>query len=238
MNIAIIGYGKMGKEIALIAKKRNHTIGLIIDKNNPEDLNSENLKNIDLAIEFSTPGTALTNYFSCFASNIPVVSGTTGWLSDFDQIEQKCLTESKSFFYASNFSLGVNLFFKLNEFLAQLMGGHKNYSINLQEIHHTEKLDSPSGTAISLANQILENSDTKTKWTNSNSTNVTDLIIESVRKPEVPGTHHVSYESGEDLLQLTHVAKSRQGFALGAVLAAEYLHGKVGLFNMNDLLKL
>ena len=236
MNIAIIGYGKMGKEIESIAIERNHNVKLVIDKHNYFDFSYENLKDIDVAIEFSTPDSAFDNYIKCFEANIPVVSGTTGWLDKIDIIKENCTKENNTFFYASNFSLGVNIVFELNKKLAEMMNGIVEYDVDIEEIHHTEKLDAPSGTAISLANDIIDNVDRKEKWVKEHYEKESDLVIKSLRKVKVPGTHTIKYDSDVDTITLEHRAKSRKGFALGAILAAEFIQSKKGFFTMKDML--
>lgn len=238
MNIALIGYGQMGKEIEKIARNRGHEISLIIDKDNHNDLNAENLTNIDVAIEFSRPESAVENYKMCFSNKVPVVSGTTGWLESLPEIISLCEVNKTGFFYASNFSLGVNLFFELNKKLAMLMNPFKEYSVRMNEIHHTRKLDAPSGTAITLAEGIILNIDHITNWKNSEDVAQGELPIISYREGEVPGTHEVIYDSEIDTLSIKHEAKNRKGFALGAVLAAEFLKGKIGFYGMNDLLQI
>ena len=238
MRIAIIGYGKMGKEIEKLAIERGHSIGLIIDKDDLIKLSSENLKNIDVAIEFTTPDSAYHNITICFSSNIPVVCGTTGWINKLSEVIQLCKNEGKTFFYASNYSLGVNILFKLNTFLARIIDNQPTYNVHIEETHHTQKLDAPSGTAITLAQGIIENIKRKTKLVNEDSKNENDLVINSFREGVVPGNHKIIYESTFDKIQIEHDAKGRQGLALGAILAAEYIYGKKGYFTMNDLLKL
>jgi 4-hydroxy-tetrahydrodipicolinate reductase len=238
MNIALIGYGQMGKEIEKIAQERGHEIVLIIDKDNHDDLNTENLKKVDVAIEFSRPESAVENYKTCFSNSVPVVSGTTGWLEALPEIISKCEANKTGFFYASNFSLGVNLFFELNKKLAELMNPFKEYSIRMNEIHHTRKLDAPSGTAITLAEGLILNVDHISTWKNSEKVNVGELPIISYREGDVPGTHEVIYNSEIDTISIKHEAKNRKGFALGAVLAAEFLKGKTGFYGMNDLLQI
>lgn len=238
MKIALIGYGKMGKTIEKIAKERGHSVVLIIDKNNQQDFTKENIQKAQVAIEFSTPDTALSNYIRCFQSDIPVVSGTTGWLEKKEEVENWCKEKAK-FFYASNFSLGVNLFFHINKYVANLMQAYDNYRCEVEEIHHIHKLDAPSGTAITIAEDILKNMPQLGKWENSTTTDLSVLPIESKREGDVPGIHTVSYTSSEDILTIKHEAKGREGFALGAVLAAEFLVDKShGWFSMNDLLNL
>jgi 4-hydroxy-tetrahydrodipicolinate reductase len=237
MNFAIIGYGRMGKEIERIAQERGHKIGLIIDISNQADLNQAKLENIDVAIEFTRPETALSNYNICFSAGVPVVSGTTGWLADMPEVEKKC-QHGAGFFYASNFSLGVNIFFELNRKLSELMAPYVEYDVAMEEIHHTNKLDAPSGTAITLAEGIIENLPRKDKWVLNNFASTGDLQITAKRLGTVPGTHTVTYDSAVDEIEISHRAKGRQGFALGAVLAAEFLAGRNGMFGMSDLLRL
>lgn len=237
MKIALIGYGKMGKEIEQIAISRGHKVELIIDQDNQNDLCAENLKNIDVAIEFTNPNSAFHNYTECFKANIPVVSGTTGWLDKMPEIEKFC-KEGKGFFYASNFSLGVNLFFELNKKLSRLMAPFKEYNVDMEEIHHTHKLDSPSGTAITLAEGIIENHPEKEKWIEATSMKKNEVSILAKRHGAVPGTHAVTWHSEVDEITIQHQAYSRKGFALGAVLAAEFMPKKEGFYGMNDLLQL
>lgn len=238
MKIALIGYGKMGKEIESIALGRGHEITLVIDVDNQHDLNEQNLQAVDVAIEFSTPQTAVEHYKKCFSQGIPVVSGTTGWLDRFSEIETLCQEEGKAFFYASNFSLGVNLFFQLNAYLARMMNKHNEYEVKMTETHHTQKLDAPSGTAITLAEEVLAAMDRKTEWQLDVPSSDQILGIQSVRRDPVPGIHTLSYESDVDVIEITHDAKSRRGFALGAVLAAEYMQDKrTGVYGMKDLME-
>jgi len=236
MNLAIIGYGKMGKMIEQLATKKGHTTGLIIDINNTQDLNAENLKNIDCAIEFTTPQTAVQNFMVCFEHHVPVVSGTTGWLDQMETIKNECNKNNGAFFYASNFSLGVNILFKVNQYLANIMKNFEAYDITIDETHHIHKLDKPSGTAITLAKQIIEKIPKKQQWSlNRDSDN--DLQITSHREGEVVGIHKVTYTSPIDSITIAHEAFSREGFANGAIMAAEFLKDKHGCFGMNDLLK-
>lgn len=238
MKIALIGYGKMGKEIEKIALDRGHEIILKIDITNPEDLNLANLKKADVAIEFTTPASATANYKLCFEAEIPVVSGTTGWLEKQAEVHQLCNQLNGTFFYASNFSLGVNIFFALNKKLAELMANRSEYTVEMKEIHHTQKLDAPSGTAITLAEGIIENIPEKKSWVNYSTSQADELGIISEREGQVPGTHIINYDSEVDFIEITHCAKSRKGFAFGAVLAAEYSFGKKGILSMNDLLNI
>ena len=237
MKIALIGYGKMGKTIEQIALNRGHQIVSIVDINNPEEFQSANFKSADVAIEFTTPATAFDNYMKSFAAGVPVVSGTTGWLDRIGEIKEKCEKEGKTFFYASNFSIGVNIFFALNKYLAKIMNNFPSYNISMTETHHIHKLDAPSGTAITLAEGILENVDRKERWTLETAEQPTDLPIHAIREGEVPGIHEVTYESDVDYISIKHDAKSRAGFALGAVVAAEFTAGKKGFLGMDDMLQ-
>ncbi|MFA5328711.1 MAG: 4-hydroxy-tetrahydrodipicolinate reductase [Prolixibacteraceae bacterium] len=238
MKLALIGYGKMGKEIEKIALDRGHEIVLKIDISNPEDLTIANLKKADAAIEFTIPASAAANYKMCFEAGIPVVSGTTGWLEQLPLVHQLCNDLNGTFFYASNFSLGVNIFFALNKKLAELMASRSEYKTEMKEIHHTQKLDAPSGTAITLAEGIIGNIPEKKRWVNHSTTNAEELGIISEREGVVPGTHIITYDSEVDYIEITHFAKSRKGFAFGAVLAAEFSFGKKGILSMNDLLNI
>ena len=237
MKIALIGYGKMGKTIEQIALNRGHQIVSIVDINNPEEFQSANFKSADVAIEFTTPATAFDNYMKSFAAGVPVVSGTTGWLDRIGEIKEKCEKEGKTFFYASNFSIGVNIFFALNKYLAKIMNNFPSYNISMTETHHIHKLDAPSGTAITLAEGIIENVDRKDRWTLETAEQPTDLPIHAIREGEVPGIHEVTYESDVDYISIKHDAKSRAGFALGAVVAAEFTAGKKGFLGVDDMLK-
>ncbi len=237
MKIALIGYGKMGHEIEKVALERGHEIVCIIDENEEQKFDSPHFKSADVAIEFTSPKSAVGNYLKAFAANVPVVSGTTGWLERLDEIKSACENENKTFFYASNFSLGVNIFFALNKHLAKIMNRFPDYDVRMEETHHIHKLDAPSGTAITLAEGILENFENKTSWKLNETDNEEDLKIESFREGEVPGIHTVIYESEADTIRITHDAKSRRGFALGAVLAAEFTKDKKGFLGMEDMLK-
>jgi len=236
MNIALIGYGRMGKEIEKIALSRGHKIGLVIDVTNNDDLTIENLKAIDVAIEFTTPSSAIENYKVCFEAQVPVVSGSTGWLEKWVEVTSYCQEKESAFFYASNFSLGVNLFFDINRKLAKLMKPFDQYHVDMTEVHHTKKLDAPSGTAISLAEDIIEELDGLKTWGEDGSKSSEELPIKSIREGDVPGIHTIKYDSDVDYIEITHSAKSREGFALGAVLAAEFSVGKKGILSMRDLL--
>lgn len=239
MKIALIGYGKMGREIEKIARERGHQIVSIIDINEEEKFNSPEFKSADVAIEFTSPASALKNYQAAFACGIPVVSGTTGWLDHIDEVKDACRNGGQTFFYASNFSLGVNLFFALNQYLAKLMNQYPDYNVRMEETHHVHKLDAPSGTAITLAEDILSAIDRKREWALGDSaTDAGQLRIDAFREGEVPGIHTVIYESDADSIRITHDAKNRRGFALGAVLAAEFSQGKKGFLSMQDMLNL
>lgn len=236
MKIALIGYGKMGKEVEKIALERGHEIILVVDYQNPEDLTPQNLLKADVAIEFTTPESAKENLFKCFQSGIPVVSGTTGWVTEMENLKQKCKELNGCFFYASNFSLGVNILFRANSYLAKIMNHYDDYEVAISETHHVHKKDAPSGTAISLANGIIAEIDNKTSWSKEFSDTKESIPIKSLREGEVFGDHTVKYESVADIIELRHSAKNRKGFAIGAVLAAEFIEGKKGLFSMDDLL--
>lgn len=237
MKIALVGYGKMGKAIEQIALARGHEIVSIIDIENPEEFRSDTFRSAEVAIEFTTPATAFGNYMKCFEAGIPVVSGTTGWLEHLDEVRRMCEKEGKTFFYASNFSIGVNIFFALNKYLAQVMNRFPEYDVRMTETHHIHKLDAPSGTAITLAEDIIANLDRKECWTPETAEKPADLPIRSVREGEVPGIHEIIYESEADTIRIEHNARSRAGFALGAVVAAEFAAGKKGFLGMNDLFR-
>ncbi|MEI6137747.1 MAG: 4-hydroxy-tetrahydrodipicolinate reductase [Mariniphaga sp.] len=238
MKIALIGYGKMGKEIEQVAVSRGHTIVLTIDIDNQEDLNKENLSGADVAIEFTSPATAVPNYLKCFAAGVPVVSGSTGWLEQKAVVEQACSAQNGCFFYASNFSLGMNIFFELNKHLARIMRDFPQYDVAMTEVHHTQKLDAPSGTAITLAEDILALTKSKTNWTIQEPLTDNELYIKPIREGLVPGIHTVKYNSEVDYIEMTHSAYNRKGLALGAVFAAEFCVGRKGVLSMADLLKL
>lgn len=235
MKIALFGYGKMGKEIEAIAISRGHEIILKITSNNSLSITDEDLKKADVAIEFSTPHTAIQNIKKCLNLNIPIIIGTTGWYENFDEIKTICNSKNGSMLHATNFSLGVNLFFKINSYLAELMDKYNNYDVAMEEIHHIHKLDKPSGTAISLAKQIIEKVDRKNNWSITEK-NPETLFIKDVREGEVPGTHIIKYTSEVDDIEIMHKAHNRKGFALGAVIAAEFIKDKKGIFTMNDLI--
>lgn len=233
MKIALLGYGKMGKTIEQIAIKRGHDVVLTIDK---DDTNYDITK-ADVAIDFSIPTVAFNNISNCINNNVPVISGTTGWLDKYEDAVALCQEKKGAFIYASNYSLGVNIFFELNKTLAKMMSNLKQYNVSMEEIHHTQKLDAPSGTAISLANDIIKNHDSFTNWKLDEKGNNTIPII-AKRIEDVPGTHTVTYESEVDAITIEHIAHTRQGFALGAVIAAEWIAGKTGVFTMNDVLNI
>lgn len=232
MKIALLGYGKMGKVIERIALERGHEIVLKKDESNTYD----GLSTADVAIDFSVPTAAVSNISACFNNNVPVVSGTTGWLEHFDEMTALCNEKQGGFISSSNFSLGVNIFFELNEYLAKIMSQFDSYKVTMEEIHHTQKLDAPSGTAISLAKGVIENSN-YANWT-LDQAKPNEIHIEAKRIGDVPGTHTVAYDSIVDSIELKHTAHNREGFALGAVIAAEWLAGKTGIYSMKDVLNL
>ena len=236
MKIALIGYGKIGHAIEQIALQRGHEIVSVIDVNNQEDFTSDAFKSADVAIEFSMPAVAMDNYRRAFAAGVPVVSGTTGWLEHLPEIKEACKA-GQTFFYASNFSLGVNIFFALNKYLAKIMNDFPAYDVRMVETHHVHKLDAPSGTAITLAEGLIDNIERKNKWVEGKEPAEDEIGICSVREGEVPVRHTVIYESDVDTISITHDAKSRMGFALGAVIAAEFTCGKKGFLTMQDMLK-
>ncbi len=236
MKIALIGYGKMGKAIETIALSRGHEITVRIDLTTPSAWSEEALKTSDVAIEFTGPEAAPINLKKCFEMGLPVVCGSTGWLTKWQEVESACQETDGTLLYASNFSVGVNLFFILNEQLAKLMAQQPSYEITIEEIHHTEKKDAPSGTAITLAEQIVQQLPQKKGWANTETTDPDRIPIISKRMDQVPGTHRVEYRSEIDTIELTHTAHNRIGFATGAVLAAEFLAGKKGIYAMRDVL--
>src|SRR5690554_1044459 len=242
MNIALIGYGKMGQIIEKFAIDRNHEIVLIIDENNRDQVTVEELQQADVAIDFSRPDAVLENIEFCFQANVPVVVGTTGWYESLDTIKEQCLANNHTLMYGSNFSIGVNIFFHINKLLAKAMNPYKQYEVQVEEIHHTQKLDAPSGTAITIAEGILENNSSKSSWVNNligegeeKIPKAEELLIESHRIDEVPGTHTVIYSSEIDQIELKHTAHNRKGFAVGAILAAEWLEGKIGFFEIGEM---
>lgn len=226
----------MGMAIEKIAIERGHEVVLKINLDNMHEFTIENLKNCDVAIEFTEPTSVIANIYKCFEANLPVVVGTTGWYSNFDEIKAACLTTNNTLLHATNYSLGVNLFFELNKKLAQLMSKYPSYNVMMEEIHHTEKKDAPSGTAITLAEGIIENLNRKNKWVNNQTFEENELSIISKRVNDVPGTHEICYQSAEDDITITHTAYNRNGFALGAVIGAEYIHNKKGIFTMKEVL--
>lgn len=238
MKIAIIGYGKMGKAIEEIAVSKGHEIVLKIDVSNTSDFTKENVQKANVAIEFTGPHTAFENISKCIQWGVPVISGSTGWLAHFEKVKKLCEEKKGCLIYASNFSIGVNLFFEINKQVAALMEHYDNYDVSMTEIHHTEKKDAPSGTAISLAEQILANIGRKNKWVNEASNEASNLVIRSERIDPAPGTHSVTYDSPIDSIEITHTARTRKGFAGGAVLAAEFANQKIGIFTMKDVLGL
>ncbi len=237
MKIALIGYGKMGQEIEKLATKRGHEIILIFDRIEDWENEGARLPEADVAIDFSTRDSILDNIYNCFNAGVPLVTGTTGWLDEFEKVKRDCTEGNNTLFYSPNFSVGVNLFFSLNRHLASLMSGWSDYEISIEETHHIHKQDAPSGTAIVLANDIIRTSERKEKWVNETVENPEELSIKSYRTENVPGTHVVRYESEDDSISIIHSAKSRKGFAMGAVMAAEWLPGKKGFFEMKDLLE-
>ncbi|MFN0293054.1 4-hydroxy-tetrahydrodipicolinate reductase [Pedobacter helvus] len=242
MNIALLGYGKMGQIIERFAADRGHQVVLKIGIENLNDFTVENLKQADVAIDFSAPAAAVSNIYKCFEANVPVVVGTTGWYGELQKIKNDCEQSNNTLLYGSNFSIGVNIFFHLNKLLAKLMNNYPAYDVQVEEIHHTQKLDAPSGTAMTIAEGIIEQFDSKQEWVNQlEGTPITDklkhdqLLIESLRIENVPGTHTVVYSSEVDDIEIKHTAHSRAGFALGAVVAAEWLQNKRGFYSIADI---
>lgn len=236
MKIALIGYGKMGHAIEEIALSKGHEIVLKINIDNTEDFTVSAVQQADVAIEFTGPETALQNILKCIEAGVPVVSGSTGWLDSWERVIQTVKARDGAFLYSSNFSVGVNLFFELNQQLARLMADYPDYDVHMEEIHHTQKKDAPSGTAITLAEQILAGISSKKQWVNQPSQRPEDLVIISKREDPAPGTHKIAYQSDIDTIEIIHTAHNRRGFAGGAVLAAEFLAGKKGVFSMKDVL--
>jgi len=244
MKIALLGYGKMGKIIEKIAISRKHEIVLTIDHDTLDDLTVENLQKADVVIEFTMPASVLGNIKHCFNAGVPIVVGTTGWYDQIPEIKQLCQESNSTLLYGSNFSVGVNIFFHVNRLLAKVMNNYPYYDVQVEEIHHTQKLDSPSGTAITIAEGILENLETKSEWVNvlttddksdDDAVSNNQLLIESLRIDSVPGTHTVIYDSEVDTIEFKHTAHNRNGFALGAVLAAEWLHNKKGFYSVDAM---
>lgn len=247
MKIALLGYGKMGKAIEKIAEVKNHEIVYRVDLNNAFDFLPISLQNVDVAIDFSMPTAAVDNILKCFEAKVPIVVGTTGWYDQFDLIKEKCLNENQSLVHSTNFSIGVNIFYKLNKILSSMMANYSDYDVMIEEIHHTQKKDHPSGTALTLAKHILKDNQRKDKIKDrlifdskqaSQSVKPNELLIESMREGDVTGTHTVRYESVIDSISITHDAKSRYGFAKGALLAAEWIVDKKGIYTMDDILQL
>jgi len=238
MKIALIGYGKMGKAIEAIALEKGHEVVLKIDISNAADLNKENISKADVAIEFTGPHSAFGNVMKCLELGIPLVCGSTGWLDKWNEAKAFCEQQNGTLIYASNYSIGVNLFFELNTRLAKLMSGYPEYHVSMEEIHHTQKKDAPSGTAITLAEQVLANIPSKKNWVNHASSNPEELGIVSERIDPAPGTHKIRYSSPVDDIEIIHTAHNRIGFAGGAVLAAEFAIGKKGIFGMKEVLGL
>ena len=251
MNAAIIGYGKMGREIERLLVERGHGVGLIVDADNRGDLDAAHLRGIDVALEFTTPATAYDNIRACIDAGTPVVSGTTGWTDRLPELQELCREKGGALFYASNYCLGVNLMFRLNRQLAEMIGRVGGYGVRIGEVHHTQKKDAPSGTAITLAEGVIAGLPAKTEWVNyapgiehaanriGSPAEATpeQVVIGSVREGMVPGIHTVTYESEDDILELKHTIKNRRTLAMGAVIAAEFLCGKQGVYSMDDLLK-
>jgi 4-hydroxy-tetrahydrodipicolinate reductase len=238
MHIAIIGYGKMGHMIEEVAVQRGHEIVLKINIENTEDFTKENMAKTDVAIEFTGPHTAYENVKKCIDFGVPVVSGSTGWNAKLEEMKEYAKQKGGSFLHTSNFSIGVNIFFEVNRLLAKLMASHKEYDVVLKEIHHTAKLDAPSGTAVTLAEQVLANIPRKVKWVNKDAASSGELSVISERIDPAAGTHFVKYTSEIDDIEIIHTAHNRKGFALGAVLAAEYISDKSGIFSMQQVLGL
>lgn len=236
MKIALLGYGKMGMAIEEIAVQRGHEIVLKVNIDNLLDNTIENIRKADVAIEFTGPESAFVNVTRCFDAGVPVVCGSTGWLDKFEEAREYCIKKGGALVYASNYSVGVNIFFAVNKKLASLIASHPEYDVTLTEVHHTQKKDSPSGTAITIAEQILAELPSKKQWVNNNTGKSTDLVILSERVDPAPGTHKVLYHSAIDDIEIIHTAHNRQGFATGAVLAAEFIKGEKGVFDMGDVL--
>ncbi|WP_293914315.1 MULTISPECIES: 4-hydroxy-tetrahydrodipicolinate reductase [unclassified Sphingobacterium] len=242
MKIVLLGYGKMGQLIEKFAQKRGHEVILVVDQHNRETLTAQNIQDADVAIDFSVPSGALENISLCFEASVPLVVGTTGWYDHLDEVKDICLETDQSLLYGSNFSIGVNIFFHINKMLAKAIQPYHQYDVQVEEIHHVHKLDAPSGTAITIAEGILNNSDTKQQWVNELVDEgdgiipkPNELLIESLRIEEVPGTHTVLYSSEVDQIEFKHTAHNREGFALGAVIAAEWLKGKKGFYQVTEM---
>lgn len=236
MKLAIIGYGKMGKEVEKIAVSRGHEVIFKLNRLQFESLSKEDFLKVDVAIEFTNPDSVIANLEKCFNAQVPVVTGSTGWYDQFENVKNKCLQNNSALFYASNFSIGVNIFFKLNEHLAALMKPHTDYKVSMEEAHHIHKKDAPSGTAITLAKGIISNRDDLKNYSIEETNDESIIPIKIIREGEIPGTHTINYHSLTDEIEITHKAFNRSGFAFGAVMAAEFLIGKRGVFSMKDLL--
>ena len=235
MKIALLGYGKMGREVEKIALEHGHSIGVVIDNEHDWIEKSEELKSCDVAIEFSMPAIVVQNIHRCFEAGIPIVVGTTGWYDQFQQISELCISGNKTLFYATNFSIGVNIFFEINRRLASIIAAYPMYSPSMVEIHHTQKLDAPSGTAITLANEIIAANPRYTKITDTDP-GPGEILVQSIREGNVPGTHTITWSSDIDQITITHEAKNRRGLALGAVMAASWVSDRKGVFTMKDIL--
>lgn len=237
MKIGLIGYGQMGREVESVALARNHVIEFVIDENNLQDLTPDVLSKAEVVVEFTRPDSAFNNIKACMAAGVPVVSGTTGWIQRLEEIKALCTELGGGLFYASNFSIGVNLYFELNAALAKLMSPYPDYSVRLEEIHHTRKKDAPSGTALTLAGQIITDNENIAGWTPDLIAPKDQIQVTSIREGNVTGTHSVVYVSDEDRISITHEAFTRRSFARGAVAAAEFMAGRTGIFTMKDLIK-
>jgi 4-hydroxy-tetrahydrodipicolinate reductase len=237
MKISLIGNGKMGKEVIKLAQERNHELVHIFDIDNKSDFTIENIQKADIIFEFTQPEVAFENISKCLDAGVPCISGTTGWLDKMEIIQERCKNEDKTFFYASNFSIGVNVLFEINKVLAKMMNKYSNYEVSVDETHHIHKLDAPSGTAIQIANQILSNIERKKDW-KLDKANSDEILVKAFRENEVPGIHTVKYESEVDFIEIKHSSKNRRGLAFGAVLAAEFVQDKKGFFTMQNLLEL
>jgi len=237
MKVAIIGYGKMGHAVEAVLASRGHEVVLVVDADNTGDICAEKMKGADVAIEFTAPDAAFDNITRAMRAGVPVVSGTTAWLDRFDEAAGVCRDCGSALFYASNYSVGMNIFFKVNAMLARMMNGYPQYDVTIEEVHHTAKKDSPSGTAVTLAEGVLAGIDRKSRWVGHTTTDPEELEVIGIRRSVVPGTHTVTWESPVDAIRMEHIAKGRESLALGAVLAAEFLVGKKGVFGMDDMLK-
>ena len=236
MKVAIIGYGKMGHAVEAVLAARGHETALVVDADNACDICAEKMKGIDVAIEFTTPDTAFDNITRAMRAGVPVVSGTTAWLDRFDEAAKVCRECDSALFYSPNYSVGMNIFFKVNAMLARMMNGYPQYDVTIEEVHHTAKKDTPSGTAVTLAEGVLAGIDRKSRWVSHTTTVPEELEVIGIRRSVVPGTHTVTWESPVDFIRIEHTAKGRESLALGAVLAAEFLAGKKGVFGMDDMM--